>query len=184
MLDCVTLEMRMAALMAQQEASGFRFDMDAAERVRSELTDEMTHLQNTIKSRYIYTPGKVFTPKRKDKKNGYEAGCPMTKLVEFNPTSRQQIAWALQTFRGARFTKVTATGSRVLFSAHTLIERKGQCTENKNNGNRNDNFYQGKPCISSPHIPRTAVHPSIGAITISPGHWNNLIGYLGHRFKT
>ena len=34
----------------------------------------------------------------------------MTKLTEFNPTSRQHIAWALQTFRGARFTKVTDTG--------------------------------------------------------------------------
>ena len=38
MLDYVALEMRMAELMAQQEASGFRFDMDAAERVRKELS--------------------------------------------------------------------------------------------------------------------------------------------------
>ena len=35
--DCVSLEMKMAELMATQEASGFRFDMDAAERVRGEL---------------------------------------------------------------------------------------------------------------------------------------------------
>ena len=55
-------------------------------------------------------PGKVFTPRRKDKKNGYESGAPMTKLTPFNPTSRQHIAWALQNFRGARFTKVTDTG--------------------------------------------------------------------------
>ena len=34
----------------------------------------------------------------------------MTKLLDFNPTSRQHIAWALQNFRGARFTKVTDTG--------------------------------------------------------------------------
>ena len=40
MLDCVKLEMDNGhALMTQQEASGFRFDMDAAERVRDELTD-------------------------------------------------------------------------------------------------------------------------------------------------
>ncbi len=55
-------------------------------------------------------PGKVFTPRRKDKKNGYESGSPMTKLTPFNPTSRQHIAWALQNFRGARFIKVTDTG--------------------------------------------------------------------------
>ena len=38
--DCVSLEMRMAEIMAQQEASGFRFDMDAAIRVRAELESE------------------------------------------------------------------------------------------------------------------------------------------------
>ena len=34
--DCVLLEMKMAEIMAQQEASGFRFDVSAAERVRAE----------------------------------------------------------------------------------------------------------------------------------------------------
>ena len=110
MLDGVELEMRMAALMSQQEASGFRFDMDAAERVRSELTQEMEDLQGTITSRFIYVPGKVTTPKRKNSTKGYVAGAPFTKLIEFNPTSRQHIACALQNFRGARFTKLTDSG--------------------------------------------------------------------------
>ena len=35
MIDCVELEMAMAQIMAIQEASGFRFDRDAAERVRT-----------------------------------------------------------------------------------------------------------------------------------------------------
>ena len=108
--DCVKLEMRMAELMSQQEASGFRFDEDAAEEVKQELNDEMEELQDRIRTRYRFVPGKVFTPKRRDKKNGYHSGCPMTRLVEFNPTSRQNIAWALQTHRDARFTKLTATG--------------------------------------------------------------------------
>ena len=34
----------------------------------------------------------------------------MTKLVEFNPTSRQHIAWALTTHRNALFTKKTDSG--------------------------------------------------------------------------
>ena len=108
--DYVKLEMRMAELMSQQEASGFRFDMDAAVRVRTELQTEFDDLTNKITSTYLYVPGKVFTPKRADKKKGYVAGAPMTKLTDFNPTSRQHIAWALQTFRGARFTKVTDSG--------------------------------------------------------------------------
>ena len=110
MLDCISLEMRMAEIMTQQEASGFRFDTDAAERVREELGKEMTDIEQKIAQRFIYFPGKVFTPKRKDSKKGFHSGAPMTKLLEFNPTSRQHIAWALSHFRGARFTKMTDTG--------------------------------------------------------------------------
>ena len=110
MHDYMKLEMRMAELMSQQEASGFRFDMEAATRVRSQLQQEFDDITKQILSIYLYVPGKVFTPKRKDAKKGYHSGAPMTKLLDFNPTSRQHIAWALQTFRGARFTKVTETG--------------------------------------------------------------------------
>jgi len=50
--DYVSLEMRMAELMAIQEASGFRFDMDAAERVRSELSREAEDIEEKIQSIY------------------------------------------------------------------------------------------------------------------------------------
>ena len=108
--DCVALEMRMAELMSIQEASGFKFDMDAAERVREKLSCEAKSIEEKIRTVYNYYPGKVFTPKRTSKKTGYVAGAPMTKLVDFNPTSRLHIHWALTTFRGARFTKVTDSG--------------------------------------------------------------------------
>ena len=45
MIDCVALEMRMADIMSQQEASGFRFDVNAAERVRAELQQETADLE-------------------------------------------------------------------------------------------------------------------------------------------
>jgi hypothetical protein len=121
--DCVSLEMRMAELMAIQEASGFKFDMDAAERVRKELACEAKSIEEKIRARYNYYPGKVFTPKRTSKKTGYVAGAPMTKLVDFNPTSRLHIHWALTTFRGARFTKVTDSGKPKVDEA-TLSEVK------------------------------------------------------------
>tara|TARA_B100001094_G_scaffold240987_1_gene236756 strand:- start:2710 stop:4014 length:1305 start_codon:yes stop_codon:yes gene_type:complete len=108
--DFVDLEMRMAVLMAQQEQSGFRFDKEAAIEVRAELQQEVNDIQQKIKSCFLFVPGKVFTPKRNDKKAGYVAGSPLTKLIEFNPTSRQHIAWALQHHSGARFTKTTDTG--------------------------------------------------------------------------
>ena len=110
MLDCVELEMRMAEIMSQQETSGFRFDVEAAERVRNELSAEMQELEAEIIKRFPYVPGKVFTPKRQNKSKGYVAGAPFTKLVDFNPTSRLNIAWALQQFRGARFTRLTDSG--------------------------------------------------------------------------
>ena len=84
----------MAALMSQQEASGFRFDTEAAERVRG-TEAETEEIQQKITSIYRYVPGKVFTPKRANKKQGY-SWCSFTKLTEFNPTSRQHIAWALR----------------------------------------------------------------------------------------
>ena len=121
--DCVALEMRMAEIMAQQEASGFRFDTSAAERVKSQLQEEMNDIEEKLCQTFVYIPGKVFTPKRKNSKEGYHAGCPMTKLLPFNPTSRQHIAWALQNFRGARFTKLTDTGKPKVDEA-TLSEMR------------------------------------------------------------
>jgi len=131
MLDCVALEMRMAEIMTQQETSGFRFDMDAAERVRAKLEQEAQDIEQKILQRFIYFPGKVFTPKRKDAKKGYVSGAPMTKLIEFNPTSRQHIAWALQHFRGARFTKITETGKPKVDEA-TLSEVRDQASTTGN----------------------------------------------------
>ena len=53
MNDCVLLEMKMAEIMSQQEASGFRFDVEAAERVRSELQREADAIEATIRTRYL-----------------------------------------------------------------------------------------------------------------------------------
>ena len=123
MPDHVELEMRLAELMAQQEASGFRFDLDAAETVKARLQKEAEDIETQIKQTYLYVPGKVFTPKRKNASKGYHSGSPMTHLLDFNPTSRQHIAWALQNFRGARFTKVTETGKPKVDEA-TLSEMR------------------------------------------------------------
>ena len=71
----------MAEIMSEQEASGFRFDVEAAERVRAELQEEADNIQAEIAKRYIYVPGKVYTPKRANKTKGYVAGAPMTKLL-------------------------------------------------------------------------------------------------------
>lgn len=108
--DPVITEMRVAKMMAQQQASGFRFDTEAAQAVRTELSDRQDAIVAKLAKSYRWVPGKVYTPKRTNKKTGYVSGAPMTKLVDFNPTSRQHIAFVLQNHRGARFTKMTETG--------------------------------------------------------------------------
>ena len=115
--DFVNLEIQMATLMSQQEHSGFKFNMDAAVRIRKELERECESIKEKIRSVYHYYPGKVFTPKRTSTKTGYVAGAPMTKLLDFNPTSRNHIRWALETYRGARFTKVTDKDNPVVDAA-------------------------------------------------------------------
>ena len=129
--DCVAMEMTMAQIMTEQETSGFKFDVNAAERVRSELEKEMSDIQAKLGERFIYVPGKVYTPKRANKTKGYVAGAPMTKLTDFNPTSRQHIAWALQNFSQARFTKVTDTGKPKVDEA-TLSEIRDLALQQEN----------------------------------------------------
>ena len=131
MLSCVQLEMRMAQIMTMQEQSGFRFDLDSADRVKKQLQEEVTAIEEKLAYRYRYVPGKVFTPKRRDKKNGYVPGAPMTRLEPFNPTSRQHIAWALQTHRNARFIKLTDTGKPKVDEA-TLSEIRDVALQQKN----------------------------------------------------
>ena len=131
MRDYVELEMTMAEIMAEQERSGFRFDMERAIEVQGELQQEYDDLEKQILSRFPYVPGKVFTPKRADKKKGYVAGASMTRLETFNPTSRQNIAWALKQFRQARFTKVTDTGKPKVDEA-ALSELQVQALQSDN----------------------------------------------------
>ena len=120
--DPVQTEMRIAQMMAQQQASGFRFDVEAAQSIREELSLKQDQIQSKLAESYRWVAGKVYTPKRTNKKTGYVAGAPMTKLVEFNPTSRQHIAFVLQHHRGARFTKTSDKTGKPKVDAATLAE--------------------------------------------------------------
>ena len=60
MLDCVSLEMRMALIMAQQEASGFRFDVNAAERVHLNLARKQRNRERSYFC-FLYVLGRSTT---------------------------------------------------------------------------------------------------------------------------
>ncbi len=59
--------------------------------------EETTRL---LRKQHPYVAGTVFTPKRNNRTQGYVEGAPFTRLKELNPTSRDHIAWILQTHYG------------------------------------------------------------------------------------
>ena len=107
---CIDLEHSVAFYMSQQEKHGFPFDIERAHTLELELRTELMSLQDRMRSTFNYVDGGSFTPKRPNKEKGYVAGAEFCKLKEFNPTSRQHIAWAFKTHRGWKPTEFTNTG--------------------------------------------------------------------------
>ena len=98
--DWVKLEHQVAQILTQQEIHGWYFDEPAARDLESTLRREYEETTRVLRERHPYVEGPRFHPKRTNKRTGYVAGAPLTKLKELNPTSRDHIAWILQTHYG------------------------------------------------------------------------------------
>ena len=109
--DSISTEHKIAELMSWQEREGFPFDERAAQELESVLRTELDELSNKMRDTFIFVDGGEFIPKRANKTRHYHENAAMCKLREFNPTSRQHIAWAFKTFRGWQPTEFTATGT-------------------------------------------------------------------------
>jgi hypothetical protein len=106
----IKLEHECGRIMAQQEVLGWPFDVKAAEALEGELRGEADKLADAMRATFPYVAGKETTPKRLNRVRGYYKDCPFTKLVEFNPTSRDHIAWAFKTWRDWQPEEFTDTG--------------------------------------------------------------------------
>jgi DNA polymerase I-like protein with 3'-5' exonuclease and polymerase domains len=106
----VTMEHDCARIMAIQERYGWPFDVKAGEQLESVLRSESEQLASELRSAFPYVAGKPMTPKRNNSTMGYIQGAPFTKLQDFNPTSRDHIAWVFQTWRGWEPEEFTDTG--------------------------------------------------------------------------
>jgi DNA polymerase-1 len=106
----IKLEHECGHIMAQQEVLGWPFDVKAAEALEGELRGEADKLADAMRATFPYVAGKETTPKRLNRVRGYYKDCPFTKLVEFNPTSRDHIAWAFKTWRNWQPEEFTDTG--------------------------------------------------------------------------
>lgn len=101
----IELEHQVAWIITAQERRGFSFDKDGAAKLLATLVKEKLKMEEELTE--VFKPmwmrdGKIFTPKRADKKRGYEPGVPFQKikLTEFNATSRDHIALWLKRLYG------------------------------------------------------------------------------------
>jgi len=109
--QAIDLEHRLAIIMAKQEAAGWPFDVESAQKLESTLRTEMDKLADQMRDTFPHVDGGLMTPKRNNKTKGYLEGVSFCKLKEFNPTSRQHIGWAFATFRGWKPEQFTDTGA-------------------------------------------------------------------------
>ena len=112
--ESVVLEHQIAELMAIQKATGWPFDINKAQELENQLLTRLENLRRKAENICHYVPHNLFTPKRDNKKQGYIAGAEMQRLKDFNPSSREHIAWWFKTFQDWTPTKLTPTGKAVI----------------------------------------------------------------------
>ena len=110
----IVLEHDTAQLMAQQKTTGWPFNVEKAQELENALLTRLEQLRKQAETVCHYVPHNLFTPKRDNKKQGYFAGAEMQRLKDFNPSSREHIAWWFKTFQGWKPTKLTPTGKAVI----------------------------------------------------------------------
>ena len=112
--EWVKLEHQVAQILTQQEIHGWYFNEPAARELESTLRKEYEDTTKVLLRKHPYVEGPRFCPKRTNKRTGYVEGAPLTKLKELNPTSRDHIAWILQTHYGWMPSLMTSTGKPVI----------------------------------------------------------------------
>ena len=98
--EWISLEHQVAHILTQQELHGWYFNETEARSLESALRREMEETTRLLRRQHPFVAGTVFTPKRNNRTQGYIEGAPFTRLKELNPTSRDHIAWILQTHYG------------------------------------------------------------------------------------
>ena len=112
--EWVQMEHQVAQILTQQEIHGWKFDEQRAQELEQTLRRELESTTRVLREQYPYCAGALFTPKRDNARQGYIKGAELQRLKEFNPTSRDQIAWILQTHFGWTPTQMTTTGKPII----------------------------------------------------------------------
>ena len=119
--DSCRLEHRVAEILTEQEIHGWTFDEQKGFQLESSLRREMEELTEVLRKEWTLIGGALFTPKRDNSTQGYKAGAEFQRLKEFNPTSRDHIAWILTNRLNVKLSKTTTTGKPIIDEI-TLME--------------------------------------------------------------
>ena len=112
--DWCTLEHQVAEILTKQEIHGWYFDERKALELESSLRRAMEETQAILRGQFPFVAGSLFTPKRDNATQGYREGCEIQRIKEFNPTSRDHIAWILKTHFKVKLSKTTTTGKPII----------------------------------------------------------------------
>ena len=112
--EWITLEHQVAAILTKQEHHGWYFDEQSARELESTLRNELESTQAKLRADFPYVAGAVFTPKRDNQRTGYVKGVSFTRLKDFNPQSRDHIAWILSTHCDWQPSSLTNSGKAVI----------------------------------------------------------------------
>ena len=118
--EWVSLEHQVAQILTEQEIHGWYFNQDAARDLELSLRRELLDLTRVLERRFPFVPGNEFTPKRDNRTLGYTKGAAFTKLKDFNPSSRDHIAWILTNFDNFDPNSTTTTSGKTKIDETTL----------------------------------------------------------------
>ena len=119
--DSCQLEHRVAQILTEQEIHGWYFNESKSQQLESSLRREMEELTEVLRNEWTLIGGAMFTPKRDNSTQGYRAGAEFQRLKEFNPTSRDHIAWILTNRLNVKLNQTTTTGKPIIDET-TLME--------------------------------------------------------------
>ena len=112
--DWCSLEHQVAQILTEQEIHGWYFNESKAFKLESHLRREMEQTEAILRGQFPFVAGSLFTPKRDNATQGYREGCEIQRIKEFNPTSRDHIAWILTTHLNVKLNKTTTTGKPII----------------------------------------------------------------------
>ena len=116
------MEHQVAQILTQQELHGWYFNESEARNLESTLRKELEDTTRVLRKQFPFVAGALFTPKRDNRTQGYVNGAQLQRLKELNPTSRDHIAWILQTHCGWIPSLMTSKSNKPIIDEPVLKE--------------------------------------------------------------